>query len=70
MSRVPPSRYVCFFLVAAAGLTWDLYSKEAIFRDLGYFDIPRNFPLVPGNHQIFDAPPGTDGQSVIYIDNG
>ncbi|MGE3316245.1 MAG: signal peptidase II [Planctomycetaceae bacterium] len=68
MTPVPLSRYVCFLIVAASGLTWDLYSKSMIFEDLGYFDVPRNNLLLPGNHQIFAAPPGSEGQSVLYID--
>ena len=36
MKSVPLSRYVCFFGIAAGGLTWDLYSKWAVFESLGY----------------------------------
>lgn len=36
VTRVPASRVVVFLLVAAAGLTWDLFSKSAVFTDLGY----------------------------------
>ncbi len=36
MKRVPANRYVCFFLLAGSGLTWDLFSKHAVFSHLGY----------------------------------
>ncbi len=36
MTRVPANRFVCFFALSIAGLSWDLYSKHAVFRDLGY----------------------------------
>jgi signal peptidase II len=32
---VPPSRYILFGLVATAGLTIDLWTKNAVFADLG-----------------------------------
>ncbi len=34
-AAVPVSRYVAFLLIAAAGLAWDLYSKQIIFGSLG-----------------------------------
>lgn len=36
MTRVPANRYVCFFTLSIAGLFWDLYSKFAVFSDLGF----------------------------------
>ena len=35
MTRVPANRYCWFFLLAAAGVTADLYSKHAVFAALG-----------------------------------
>ncbi len=67
MTSVPVSRYVCFLLVASSGLAWDLYSKSAVFADLGYSDLDRQIVVVPGKHVIFDAPPGTHGASIPYL---
>lgn len=36
MSSVPRSRYVCFGLLAACALAWDLLSKSWVFASLGY----------------------------------
>lgn len=36
MTRVPANRYLVFFLLAAAGVTGDLYSKQVVFADIGY----------------------------------
>ena len=36
MTRVPANRYFTFFLLVAAGVTVDLYSKGLVFRELGY----------------------------------
>lgn len=36
MKRVPANRYVCFLILSVSGLIWDLYSKHAVFADLGY----------------------------------
>ena len=36
MKRVSANRFVCFFILAASGLSWDLYSKHEVFEDLGY----------------------------------
>lgn len=47
MKSVPLNRYICFFGIAAGGLAWDLYSKWAVFKSLGY---PRgqSDPILPG----------------------
>ncbi len=36
MKRVPANRYVCFLMLSVSGLICDLYSKHAVFTDLGY----------------------------------
>jgi signal peptidase II len=36
MTRVPSSRWICFFLVSAFGLGIDLFSKSWVFATLGY----------------------------------
>ena len=36
MTRVPANRYFVFFLLVAAGLTGDLYSKHLVFRELAW----------------------------------
>ena len=65
MKRVPASRFVVFLLIAAAGLAWDLYTKHAVFADLGY---PAGMPhLMQGAHEIFDHPPGNEGVSRMYL---
>ena len=66
--RVPPSRYLLFALLVAAGLSWDLYSKHVVFTDLGYpaGAIPDH--QVPGAHQIFRSPNGVEGQSEPFLD--
>lgn len=68
MNRVPANRYICFLLVATAGLAWDLVTKEVTFQDLGYFNVPRNNLIVPGRHQHFQPAQDVEGQSRLYID--
>ena len=66
MKRVPANRFVLFLLVAAGGLAWDLYTKHAVFADLGY---PAGMPvLVRGQHQVFDHPLRTEGVSKLYLE--
>ncbi len=36
MTRVPANRYFIFFLLVAACVTGDLYSKHLVFREIGY----------------------------------
>ncbi len=36
MKPVPANRFLCFFLFAIGGLSWDLYSKSTVFNSLGY----------------------------------
>lgn len=60
MKRVPANRFVIFFLLASAGLFWDLLSKQTVLDDLGY-------PGVAGQHVIFSHPPGSEGQSIEYL---
>lgn len=36
MTGVPANRWLAFLSIAAGGLAWDLYSKAAVFNDLGY----------------------------------
>ena len=67
MRRVPPHRYLLFVLIASAGLSWDLYTKQVVFADLGY-PAGRIPATVPGRHRLFSRPPGTEGLSRLYLD--
>ncbi|MCH7990077.1 MAG: hypothetical protein IID46_13125, partial [Planctomycetes bacterium] len=72
MKRVPANRYIVFFLIAGLGLSWDLFSKDVVFADLGYLDpdSPPGRPIVlkQGNHQLFAHPPLIEGRSKLYLD--
>ena len=35
LTKVPPNRYVVFLTLAIGGLSWDLYSKWAVFTQVG-----------------------------------
>lgn len=69
MKRIPANRYWLFLLIAGTGLFWDLYSKDTVFADLGFHDPDPQVAVVlqPGRHRVFDHPPGTEGQSVLYL---
>ena len=67
MMRVPANRYVVFLLIACVGFAADLYSKSAVFLDLGYHD-GTGFPLKRGEHKVFDHTPRLEGQSRPYLD--
>ena len=65
-SPVPASRYVCFLLVATAGVAWDLHTKQLVFSDLGYPGGVQH-ALVNGQHQLFVPQPGREGESRFYL---
>lgn len=64
---VPTNRYYIFVLIACAGFAVDLYSKHAIFVDLGYTNRRRE-PVQQGEHQQFDRDPRWEGESRLYLD--
>lgn len=66
MTRVPPSRFLLFFLLAAVGLWWDLYSKHVVFTDVG-FPAGAVKPLVEGEYQLFAPRAGVEGESRFYL---
>ena len=63
----PRSRIAVFALIAVGGLVWDLYSKSAVFADLGY---PAGSvqPSEPGRHVLFPHPNRVEGQSTQFLD--
>jgi signal peptidase II len=65
--RVPASRYVCFLLIATAGVAWDLISKDIVFADLGYPGGQQR-ALQNGRHDLFAPQPAREGESRFYID--
>ena len=70
MKPVPASRYIVFALLAGGGLFWDLWTKHAVFADLGYPGggyVERPFE---GQHSLFDFPPHREGESSPYLDEG
>jgi signal peptidase II len=66
MKRVPIHRFVLFVAIAAAGLAGDLYSKSAVFADLGYPG--GGAPLVRGEHVRFAHPLGFEGESKPFLE--
>jgi len=56
MKPIPSSRYLCFGLLVACALAWDLISKEWVFRTLGYpghnSDWSVEFPLLWGHFSM------------------
>ena len=67
LTAFPPSRLAVFGLIAAAGLLWDLYSKHAVFTDLGY-PAGAAMPSQPGRHVLFPHPQLVEGQSSLFLD--
>ncbi|MBW3539885.1 MAG: signal peptidase II, partial [Planctomycetes bacterium] len=62
---VPKSRLLVFLLLAGAGLVWDLWTKHAIFAELGY---PGGNPVVAGRHEVFPHPPFRHGETLYFLD--
>jgi signal peptidase II len=67
MRPVPGNRYVIVILITGAALFWDLYSKDVVFRDLGYPG--GGAPILQwGDQTIFARPKLPDaGESVPYL---
>jgi len=63
--------HLLFLLVILAGASFDLYSKHAVFTDLGYYDPHAAQPVLvmPGEHQVFENPNGMEAASRFYLDN-
>jgi signal peptidase II len=66
MKRVPANRYLVFIAIACAGVALDLWSKHAVFEDLGYPG--GGVPYKAGAHRSIAHPAGQDGQSRPYLD--
>jgi len=67
MSRMWVSRTLIFVVLTASALSWDLFSKSVVFRDLGYPGADPQ-PAAQGAHTIFARPQGREGESVPYLD--
>jgi signal peptidase II len=67
MKSVPGSRYVVFFVVAVVGSAFDIVSKNAVFRDLGYpaRHLP---PFAVGEHRLFPQHPLVEGESSALLE--
>ena len=65
MSSVPINRYFVFSIIALLGFSWDIYSKNVVFEDLGY---PAGAPIatVAGKYKQFE-PGDLNGQSKAYL---
>jgi signal peptidase II len=67
LSRMWISRTLVFVILTAGALSWDLFSKSQVFRDLGYPGADPQ-PAAQGAHVIFSHPQGHEGESVPYLD--
>lgn len=72
---VPASRYALFITLALTAAAVDLYSKHAVFEDLGYPGPRLNLPHLvdsPGRHERFqprhDGDAIVEGVSTAYLD--
>lgn len=67
MSRTSANRLAVFVVLSALALAGDLWTKSAVFNDLGY---PGAEPDVyrRGDHRVFAYPSYHEGESSAYLD--
>ncbi|MEZ6045351.1 MAG: signal peptidase II [Planctomycetaceae bacterium] len=68
MNMEKPRRNTLLFLILVLAATFfDIYSKNVVFKDLGFYSGPET--VIAGSHEIFTPPMGVQGQSMLMLDN-
>lgn len=65
MKSVPASRYLVFVLLASAGAAFDVWTKDVVFRDLGYPAMA--VAQTPGEFEYFERGTPLEGESRLYL---